>query len=229
MPGQPDWQRYQTSAGPLIYLTANNNNPGFSNTYMGSWRSYFLTIQPQDPASLWNIIIDWYETNDLTQPVLREIVTVGNNAEYKRQRPVMARYMVMSTQITIHGTTDQLTVWLAPSLLDIFPGYQLDNSILVEGVNQTIPANTTVPYKLGLIRGGQMKMVVWQTSTSLRYNIRWFHTDNSLGYLAVASFATTNVVNELIFMSPESPVTIEVVNTDATNAHLLHIFVYQWS
>lgn len=229
MPGQPDWQRYQTSAGPLILNTGNNNNVSLDFTYMGSWRSYFLSITPVDPNALWDMFIDWYETADFSQPVTRETITIGNNKLYQRQRPVLARYFRITTLVEIPGSNNQLTVWLAPSLLDIFPGYQLNNSLLFEGINQTVGAGATLACQLNITRGGLMKMVVFQTSAQFRYNIRYFRTDGTLGYLAVVGFSTINVVNEFIFVAPETPITIEAVNLDGAASHLLHIFAYQYS
>lgn len=229
MPGQPDWQRYQTSAGPLIYNTGSNPSPAFQAAYMGSWRTYILNVLPQDAAALWALRLEWFEDAAQTQSVHAEQVMIGNNKQYIRQRPVLARYLTLSTAVVIPGTTNQLTVWLAPSLLDKFPNYELNNDVLISQINVTIPASTTTPFQLARNCGGMKKLAVWQTSALLRYNIRYFDGAGVLQYLAVLSFSTVNVINEYLFMSPETPVTVEVANTDGAAGHLLHIFCYDWA
>lgn len=224
MPGQPDWQRYQTSAGPLIYTGSSNPNNNFFATYVGSWRSLFLFANIEDPNALVRLNLNWFEDAQETQGLVGTALVLGNNTEYIKQIPVLARYLALSTTVLIGGTTNNVSMWIGPSLLEQYPYQYFSAQPLISQVNVSIGAGATTSFHPNLLGGGKKKLTIWPTNTSMRINIRYFDNSGVLQYLAVLSAPTANTQTEYTFTAPEAPWSVDVTNL-AASAGTVHVFV----
>lgn len=224
MPGQPDWQRYQTSAGPLIYTGSHNPANSFGATYVGSWRSLFLFVSIEDASALVRLNLNWWEDAAETQGLVENFIVVGNNTEYIKPIPVLARYLSMDTTVLIAGSTNNISMWIGPSLLEYYPYQYWSAQPLISQVNASIGAGATVSFHPNLLGGGRKKLTIWPANNSMRVNIRYFDNSGVLQYLAVLSLPTANVHQEYEFVAPEAPYSIDVTNLAGTAA-IIHIFL----
>jgi hypothetical protein len=227
MPGQPDWQRFQTSAGPLIYKSQSNPNNQFSNIYVGAWRSLFFSVSIEDPNALVNMTLQWAEDAQGLQPLVNQPLTVGNNTFYFRQIAILARYLSLSTNVLIGGSTNNVSMWVGPSLLEPFPMQFHDPYPQIALVNQSIGAGATTSFHPNHLGGGKKKLAIWPANASCRVNIRYFDAAGVLQYLAVLSELTANAQNEFEFTAPDGPYSIDVTNLGSA-AVTLHVFLYNF-
>lgn len=223
MVGQPDWQRYQTNAGPLLMLQTATNHPNTNALYTGSWQSIFVYIANHDSAMLMRVALNFFEDQLATQPVFTRFIVIGNGKSFYRRVPVYSRYMSVDSTVLISGTTNQVDMWIAPSTLQPSPMYMDDPNPLINVINQNVPASGEIDLFPVRIASGLVRLLVWQTSTALRFNVRFFDTGGSLQYLGVLSWSSINVVNEQELLLPDAPVTIQCNNTDGAAAHLFHL------
>lgn len=223
MPGQPDWQRYQTNAGPLLYLVTNTTHPVTNALYTGSWQSFFVYITNHDSNMLMRVALNFFEDQAATQPVFTRFIIIGNGKSFYRRIPCYSRYMSVDSVILISGSTNLVDMWIAPSTAPASPMYMDDPNPLINVVNQSVPASGEIDLFPVRIASGLVRLIIWPTSTALRFNVRFFDTGGTLQYLAVLSWSVINVSVEQRLLLPDAPVTVQCSNTDGAAAHLFHL------
>lgn len=223
MVGQPDWQRYQTNAGPLLMQQNNVVRPSTNFIYVGSWQSIFVYIANLDASQLLRVELNFYEDSLGAQGVFTRFIVLGNGKYFYRRLPVYARYMQVTSTQLISGSTNLVSMWIAPHIGAPTPMYMDDPNPLINVINQSVPASGEIDLFPSRITSGLVRLLVWQSSTSLRFNVRFFDTGGTLQYLAVVSWSSINVINEQRLMLPDSPVTVQCNNTDGAAAHLFHL------
>jgi len=118
MPGQPDWQRYQSSTGPILWSVTNSGPTTSATMPVGPWRSWYMRATITGGTGLWAVDTKFTEDPAGTVVVSTNRTVIGNSVFRLGWLPVVAPYVTFTLTLLVASATDKITVFVVPSLLD---------------------------------------------------------------------------------------------------------------
>ncbi len=118
MPGQPDWQRYQSSAAPTLINQVYTSNFTTPFLYVGPWRA--LYINGQDPTSTvdWLMNIAWADSPDGVASVIDNTVVFGDGNTGEFWIPVKSQWVSFGASPVMTAGTPGLNLTVIPTLIE---------------------------------------------------------------------------------------------------------------
>lgn len=139
--GQPDWQRFQSSAGPALYTAAGASPLASGTIFTGPWRSWYMAATVTAGTGVWQITADFATDKLFTNIVATTVSVVAAGIKRIGWQPIVAQYMRITTILTVASAGDTISVKVAPSLLD------------APQASRIITAPFIDAYELGLLKG----------------------------------------------------------------------------
>lgn len=118
MPGQPDWQLYQSSTGPILWSVTNGGPQVSATLPVGPWRSWYMKATITSGTGVWAVDTNFTEDAAGSISVASNRTVVGNSTFRLGWLPVVAPYITFGLSLLVASTSDRISVIVVPSLLD---------------------------------------------------------------------------------------------------------------
>lgn len=213
MPGQPDWQRFQSSSGPAMY-TALGVSPQLSGTlFAGPWRSFFMSASLPGGNGVWQIQIDYASDAANTNVVYTTKTLVGNGVQRIGWQPIVAQYMTFTVTRLVGavGTTIKLNV--VPSLLDAPQASRIITTPLTQVFEGQLAAGATGFLIATYSMPGPAVLTVRSNLAEMVYDLMVMDNTGTFNPVIRYQVPFVNQLYQYNIQLPDSPVWIRTFNS----------------
>lgn len=215
MPGQPDWQRFQSSSGPVLFAATGATPQTSGVVFIGPWRSYFLNATIAAGTGTWRVRVV-FSTDSLGTNVVYTADTVVSNGKQRiGWQPVVAQYMSVTATLTTASTGDQISVTVSPSLLDAPQATRIITTPYIVQYEQVLQRNFSLTYDAGYSMPGPAILTLRSNQYTVVYDLQAFGTGGTRSNLYRFQIAEYNQPFQYQVQLPDAPVSIAVSNFEA--------------
>lgn len=215
MPGQPDWQRFQSSSGPILY-SATGAAPLASGTlFIGPWRSYFLSATITGGTGVFQIQVDFSSDAANTNKIYTVKSIVGNGKQRIGWQPIVAQYMTITTTLTHATAGDAISVQVAPSLLDAPQATRIVTAPYLGFYEGGLQKNTSVNFDGAYIMPGPAVLTIRSNQYSTIYDYSSMDGTGAFNLIQRFQIPMRNQGQQFDLQIPDAPIRINVFNTEA--------------
>jgi len=213
MPGQPDWQRFQSSSGPSLYMVTGVS-PQLSGTlFAGPWRSFFMSATIPGGTGVWQIQVDYASDAANTNIIYTTKTIVGGGIPRIGWQPIVAQYMTFTVTRLVGSAGDTISVNVVPSLLDApqasriitTPFVQQYEAILQANFNTTITGSYSCP--------GPAVLTVRSNAYEMVYDLQSMNAAGAYINLVRYQVAAPQQLYQYNIQLPDAPVRVIPWNT----------------
>jgi chorismate mutase len=215
MPGQPDWQRFQSSSGPVLYAASGAGPLTSGVNFIGPWRSYFLSATITGGTGVWRVRVV-FSTDSLGANVVYTADTiVGNGKPRIGWQPVVAQYMSVTATLTTASTGDTISVNVSPSLLDAPQATRIITTPYLSQYEQVLQHSFTITYDATYIMPGPAILTLRSNQYTVIYDVQAMDSSGVKQNLYRYQIAAYNQSFEYDIQLPDAPVSVKVANFEA--------------
>lgn len=217
VPGQPDWQRYQSSAGTPLWSQAGiTNDVAFPLQYVGPWKSYNIAQNWSTTGTFgtWQFVANFYTDPAGLNNVGFQAITLTNGFGIAGWRPMLGPYMKLNLTKFVAGVGETMDVSVLPSLLEGLVGARGVPTPFINDYEQVMNHNQFSDINANYVYGGPAWLELRQNVFNLTYDL--FTADTSGLYTAVRRWRL-DVVNEprqFHVLLPDTHCRIRVTNIE---------------
>lgn len=214
MPGQPDWQRYQSSMGPLLYTY---NGSGVANSGIlpvGPWRSWFMYAKDTHGAGVWTVSVSWYADAAGTFFITTNSFVVGNSVSRIGWLPMIAPYMRIQAFVSTPAGGDNLQLYTFPSLMESLVGGRYTASTYIRDYEASIAHGFTYSLSATYSMPGSALLTVRSNGYQVLYDMQRLGADG--GWTSFYRFQNPeiNAAEQYLVSLPDQPVRVQVENAE---------------
>lgn len=215
MPGQPDWQRFQSSSGPILY-SATGAAPLASGTlFTGPWRSYFLSATITGGTGVFQIQVDFSSDSANVNKIYTVKSIVGNGKQRIGWQPMVAQYMTITTTLTHATAGDAISIQIAPSLLDAPQATRIVTAPYFAFYEGLLNKNSSVNFDGAYIMPGPATLTVRSNQYSVVYSLSAMDGTGAFNNVQRYQVAQYNQGFQYAVQVPDAPVRLNVFNTES--------------
>ena len=216
---QPDWQRYQSSSGPPLWVASGVGPLSSGIMYVGPWRSYFLYASNTAGLGVYTLTVTWSTDAAGANVIFTDTIIVGNQVPRYGWRPMLAAYMSVSATHSHVGTGDALTLTIVPSLLESLIGGNAITRPMISQTHDSVAALSVGNFYGAYSMGGRCLLDLAVNHTNC---IIWLYSmagDGTWVSTRIYQPRYANLTYQWEVTLPDAPVYLAVEN-DATDAYL---------
>lgn len=214
MPGQPDWQRYQSSMGQPLYQASVTVSPTVTAWLpVGPWRAFLAFFTPVG-TGVWTVDEDFASDAAGVNPTGSRQIVIGETVPYKAWRPMLGTYVRFTSTLRVAGGGDQLSVFVLPTLMESMAGARGIPDPMIHIYEALLNHNNFVDRLPDYVAGGPAMVEVRANVNKITYDL--FVMANNGVYSAVRRWQApvANAAVQFPIVMPDQQFKVRVSNVE---------------
>jgi hypothetical protein len=214
MPGQPDWQLFQSSSAPYLYSEFGAAPVGKSSVYVGPWRTLFVVANDAGNGDVWDMLLTFANDAAITQVVQQIPIILGTGVAFVGFVPVLGPYLRIGVTNTVVAVGGSFTGSVLPMLLDpptqgrYLPRSIINNVEIAENHNNF--ADTLPSY----ITAGPARLTIRATGVNVQFDLQSMASNGIWSTFARHQPRERNVAISYDLTLPYNPIRLRVTNLE---------------
>lgn len=212
MPGQPDWQRYQSSIGQPLYvksgIAALDTSPWIP---VGPWRAIQTKVTPTN-TGVWTLDQNFASDAAGVNPTDSRRIVIGNATPFKAWKSMLGTYVQFVSTLQVPSAGDQLSVTIVPTLMESLAGARGIPGAMLNIFEQQVNHNNFVDQFPTYCAGGPAIITIRTNVYGVTFDL---YTLNNAGvYVAQQRWQTldVNAAMQYAITLPDQQFKIRVTN-----------------
>lgn len=215
MPGQPDWQRFQSSAATFIYNEAGPAPLGAQHLYVGPWRSLLVDASDSGNGEVWDMFLTWANDKAGTQIVQQVPIILSTGWAFVGFVPVLAPYLSIGVTATVTAPGQSFTCTMTPTLIDP-PTLGRFLPRQIAGVyEQALNHNNFTNVGANMIHAGPARITLRTTGFLTTFDLQYMLSNGTWQPRNRYQTEDANLSQVFETTLPYNPVRIQVTNNEA--------------